>query len=388
MPAWLMVPVLSLLAAAEPDSVADRVTLRDGAVILGQVLDPSPKGTLVVVVRRAWADSNLPELSRRWQASEISVAARAMKLRRDRLIAWRRDRAGNAAGADPISSWIDHQLKTDAAGAGERPPLTIVRLSRSEVRTVERRSRQAARWLRQGWLAGFPKVESMPSGHVRDALEGLGYALGGDTPVSIDPLLPVPLETDAQWLLRRAATEVTFDSGLRFIERQGIVFPEPAPGQAMDLGGVAAFVGQFKRQFEDERRDPIQVGLREVGERGRVGAVVTRFDLTPDMATVTVETTLWVRHGLDRWVKGGWRQAAVETRRLGRDAGADLADDPQVRAAFQLVEGLGFGKIPDDVKRQSLNIGAATRQALSQARTAMAEELARLALPVRSAPGK
>ena len=50
--------------------------------------------------------------------------------------------------------------------------------------------------------------------------------------------------------------------------------------------------------------------------------------------------------------------------------------------AFQLVEAIGLGGIPEDVKRRSLNVGAATRKALGQARSAAEADLAALAFPI------
>ena len=60
--------------------------------------------------------------------------------------------------------------------------------------------------------------------------------------------------------------------------------------------------------------------------------------------------------------------------------------DPQVALAFKIVEGLGSGAIDPDLKRRSLGIGAATRKALGETRTAAEADLAALALPVLASP--
>ena len=55
--AWLA------LAGAEKrdDATADAVTLRDGKIVFGELIDSSPKaGTLSMVVRRAWAREARP----------------------------------------------------------------------------------------------------------------------------------------------------------------------------------------------------------------------------------------------------------------------------------------------------------------------------------------
>ena len=69
-------------------------------------------------------------------------------------------------------------------------------------------------------------------------------------------------------------------------------------------------------------------------------------------------------------------------RRSGQEAGKDLAEDPQVKGAFQIAELLGLGAIPAEVKQRSLRIGAATEKALGMARSAFNQDLDALALPV------
>jgi hypothetical protein len=97
---------------------------------------------------------------------------------------------------------------------------------------------------------------------------------------------------------------------------------------------------------------------------------------------VSVDITLWVRQGSDRWQPAGSRVVRVRPEELGPDAGRDLADDPQVTLAFRLIEALGLQEISPQVKQRALAIGAATQRALGQARTAAQGDLNSLALPV------
>ena len=108
---------------------------------------------------------------------------------------------------------------------------------------------------------------------------------------------------------------------------------------------------------------------------------MTRLEIQPDMSGVTVESTLWVREG-QRWLVFGSRNATVRPDDLGREAGKNLAEDPQVKGAFQIVEMLGLGAVPAEVKERSLRIGAATEKALGMARSAFNQDLDHLALPV------
>ncbi len=63
-----------------------------------------------------------------------------------------------------------------------------------------------------------------------------------------------------------------------------------------------------------------------------------------------------------------------------------LEADPQIQGAFKVVESLGLGAIPAELKTRSLRIGAATEKALGMARSAFNEDLQALALPIQE-PG-
>jgi hypothetical protein len=263
----------------------------------------------------------------------------------------------------------------------------VVQLNRGEVRKIERRPAPANRMLRQGWLSGFADVETMPLDTLKTALEGRGFAVDlkgkPGEPVAIDRLLPIPVEPDAQWRLRRAATEVANDPGVRFIRVQSLVLPEPAPGQVPDGSGALAELKTLLGGGPPS--DPLADRLRDIAAHGRIGAAVTRLDVSPDLSGVQVETTLWVRNASGRWDERGSRTVRVRPDELKADAGAPLAADPQVEAAFKIFESIGLGPIPDDVKRRSLNVGAATQKALGQARSEFHEAMAALALPIDEA---
>src|SRR3954454_7861655 len=91
------------------ETAADEITLRDGKVLLGQVVEPAPRGTLSVVVRRSWAESELPDWYARWKNAEAPSIRRARSQRLERLTTWRRNRAPFVNADDPILAWIDRE---------------------------------------------------------------------------------------------------------------------------------------------------------------------------------------------------------------------------------------------------------------------------------------
>lgn len=194
-------------------------------------------------------------------------------------------------------------------------------------------------------------------------------------------------------MTRRAATEVFYDQNLRFIRYQGLVLPDTPQGNANGAGinlaggaGLKDALGALNGLLGEEggapAEDPLQAKLKGVAARGRVGALVTALEMAGDLSSVKIECALMVRVGPDRWVPAVTRPVVVRPADLKPDAGQAIAADPQVKGAFDLVEGLGLGQIDPGLKQMALQSGAATQKALGTARTQMDLTLESLILPV------
>ncbi len=371
---------------------ADVVTLKDGKVLLGQMVESSDRrGPLPVLVRRAWAEANLPDRAAAWEKAEAPSIRQADSMRRDRLIAWRRARPGSVDPTDRITPWLDSEIarmsvKPDANTPASKSPLMLVKLDRNTVKAVDRKPKSTGRLLRLAWTTHLPDPETAPLADLTQGLEDRGFSASSDSPVSVDALLPTPLESDEQWLVRRASTEVTNLPGGRFLLYAGAVLPEPAAGEAPQAGAaIDAVASTLKDLLGEGRKDPLTAKFRELAAQGRVGAVVTSLEMAPDMATTTITTTLWVNPGANRnWVPALVRSSSARPGDLPADAGANLAEDPQIKAALNLVGSLGLGDIPPELKQRGLNMGFATQKALNDARSALGRELTALALPLES----
>src|SRR5258708_3837519 len=115
------------------------------------------------------------------------------------------------------------------------------------------------------------------------------------------------------------ATGVATEPALRFIRFRDLVLPEIGGGAALDS---ALLLSTLKSLLDDKpAADPVAATLRDVAAKGRSGALVTRLELAPDFATVSVATTLWVRQGRDQWMPGVSRSAQVRPDHLGPNAG-------------------------------------------------------------------
>jgi hypothetical protein len=359
---------LLVIGFADP-TAADAITLRDGKVILGQIVESAPRGKFVVIVRREWAEKNLPDRFRAWKAAEAPSLKRATNERIRRLEAWKRER--NAEPNDSILGWIDTELNRLKADS-ESPKLIAVTLNRGEIRKVDKKPPDSARKLRQAWRAGFEDAETKPLADLSSALEGRGFAMTDVDPAPITDLLPISSETEAQWVARRASTEVSQDSKLRFVSHLGILLPEGTPAAGVDLGGIGGLVKGLLGEAAAE--DPLVAKGRELAAKGRVGMLVTTLETAEDMSGVKVEVVLYARIKDDRWERAAVKSVRVRTDEIKPGEGANIAADPQVTSIFKAVEGLGLN-LPADLKEKSLKIGAATQKAIGSARTAIQTDL-------------
>lgn len=362
-------------------TAADVLTLRDGQEVRGQVAELSPKGKLAFIVRRAWIEQHAPELARQWAAVETPVVKRARMQRVNRLVDWRRERVPAPGETDPILSWLD--LEIDRLKAlDDAPPAThlmLAVLGRSDVKTVFRRGKDAARMLRQGWLARFDDVESMPLDALKSTLQGRGFAMSNIDRAAVDRLLPIPLESENHWRLRRAATEEVNEPALRFLRYQGLLLPETTLGEAPDARQLVVALASLLGGAPNA--NPLRAQARQVEARGRIALGVTTLNMAPDGSVVTVDATLWVRIDPDRWEKALSHPATIRPDQLRADAGESLVNDPRVQAAFRSFEGV-LGNVPPEIKRRGLNVGMAARMALGTAKSALASDLEALALPI------
>jgi hypothetical protein len=342
-----------------------------------------------MLVRRDWAQTHAKSWAAKWDRAIKAGSRRAASERRERLTAWRSDRANRVPADDRIILWIDQERKRlDDPARFEQTPLMLVHLARGDVRSVARQPRTNQRLLQLGWLCGLGEVETMALDDLKDAVESRGYAADQDQQPSLAGLLPLVPESDLAWLARRAATELAVDRDLRFLRFQGMILPDLPAGQvqAQGLAGLdlSAALGGLSSLLDPQQgqQDPLAATLKKVGDRGRVGALVTRLDVPADLAEATVEITLWVRAGPLQWVPFLTRSSSVRTNDVAPGEGPNLAADPQVKSAFAIVESLGLGQIPQEVKDRSLRMGAATDKALGAARAAISQDLSSLGQPV------
>ena len=176
---------------------------------------------------------------------------------------------------------------------------------------------------------------------LKDLIAGRGVTFDGDESIALDRLLPPATESANHWLLRRAATEVLYDDGLRFIRFGSTILPEPTPGQPIDpAAGISLVEGTIRDVLGVGGIDPLSSRLRAVAGRGRVGLILTRIELAPDLASASAESSLYYYNGSD-WNRAVWRSQTLEVGAVPPLVLTIVASDPQVKALMNLIDAVG-----------------------------------------------
>ena len=368
-------------ADTEAKTVADRIVLRDGKELLGQVEESSNGGMLMILARREMVRKALPNWAAKWEDAEKVANATAVQQRRERLAGWRRERPEVPAPADRITTWLDREL---AQPDGPVAPSTLmaIRLERDDVSAVERRSDSAAQALRGAWVLGLANPETTPFSTLKDSIAGRGLILANDDPIAVDRLLPPFAQRADHWLLRRAATEVLYDDGLRFIGFGSNILPEPVPGQPLDPAtGVTLVEGTIRDVLGVGRPDSLHLRLGAVAARGRAGMILTRIVIAPDLLSASAESTLYFYNG-SNWDRALWRSQRLEVGTVPPVVVTMVAADPQVKAVMNLIDSIGAGFVSPEMKERGLVVATTVGGAVVLVRTALVRSLTGLAFDV------
>jgi hypothetical protein len=256
-----------------------------GRELLGQFVESSNDGILTILARREMVRQTLPSWAKTWEAAEKVANETGLQERRERLAAWRRERPPVAAAGNRITTWLDLEL-TPFAGTITPSPLMAILLGRDDVSAVERLSDAAAQALRGAWVLGLANPETTAPATLKEAIAGRGMNLADDVPIALDRLLPPFAAREDHWLLRRAATEVLNDDGLRFIGFGNNILPEPMPGQRLDpAAGVALVQVVVRDALAAVRVKSLPLGLEALAGRGRTIFPVPMLGQALDLAT-------------------------------------------------------------------------------------------------------
>lgn len=372
------------------ESAADRITLRDNTVILGQVLGGSAFGGTTILVRRDWARANAGKWLRRWEFEEAPRVRRARLERKNRLIEWRKQRRGTGPAGDPVLPWIDREVAALSNPLPPPTPLIAVDLPRGDLRSIERQPEPISRLLRLGWLARLGGVETMSMIELRDALRFRGR-LRADDPAWVDDLLPLYPESEKRWRMRRAVTEVAVEPALRQVQFRQFTLPEVGPERRADrppsttselLDSPEALTA-FQSIQAVRPANPLQELFDTAAARNRIGLIYSTLDLSVNADQVVAVSTLWVRQAGGRWMSVNSGRASVPIDAPPpQDEEEPVLDVTPIRTALLVLESVSAQPKSPEESRLRQVAGTVGQRALGRSRATLNREIGSFLLPV------
>ena len=308
--------------------------------------------------------------------------------RKDRLIAWRKQRTGSTSGGgggDLVVNWIDREVIALSSYKPPVTPLMAVSLTRTDVRSSVRHEEEEQRLVRLGWLLGLGGVETLTVDDLRAAIEFRGR-LRPDDPAWIDSLLPLYPEPEERWRRRRAATEVALESELRLVHFRQLFIPETGPGSNPDVQNPTELIDSVPGRdtfgsingISPFAAEAVQLKLDDAAARGRIGMVITRLEFSVDSDETEAETNFWVRQEGGFWSVASTHSA---TARVGERMAPNEPVYPNsaaLRTSLLIIESWSSTPFPPAVSARRQTVGATAERALGRARFALDREIAPL----------
>jgi hypothetical protein len=399
----LCVLTLSLGAAAQSTAprphlsgsrlAVDVVKLRSGRILRGAVARSSADGSLTLVVSRDWLRKADPRLLATVEADEARVRPVALGQLRDRI--------GKELKAIPEDSGVATFLRVErkrvesllAGGApAESPQFVILEFTPKQIVRVTSASVERKRILAWSWHARLANVESREADDLARELRRKRID-PSQPPPDLSERLPPRMQDEREWSARMALATYALGKPLDFQGTGDVLVRTDRSKNGANIAPLAARLlgGQVDSLLKDllgeqhsataKPKSPnawLEPAIREA-ERDKARAFrATRVDVSLERRQASVTSAFIVESPNGQW-ETLWTDRATEDSSQDRPAiEANIAGDPQVKAALGLLKSSGAGG--EEQIRAAIRMGAATmaaQQAVNQRFTAFEERFLR-----------
>jgi len=366
-------PVAAQSKSSSAQTGVDIVRLKSGRTLRGAVVQRSAEGGLTLVVRRAWLEKAFPDWSMEVAAANADaqfaawkdITARVELLLTDRPEAPRltfflrqeSERLTKALDSPPTDSeflWLELEAK-QVAQVTPAPPVR----------------QRIALW---GWHEQLADVETRDVPSLTKELQKAGIKTDAGAP-DLSSRLPARPQSDREWAARLAVVEYTLRQSFDLQGTGDAVFPT-TPGKAVDMNAVMPMM--LQRQLQSvlsELAGPAAAGgtpkgndrawlpgaIRAAEQSGVRGFRATRVEVALEGLRATVTSEFVARVEPELWVTL-WQTSEVAYGAQARpEQEAQIAQDPQVKAALEAVRALGL--TAEGQVNAAVRVGAATMAA-------------------------
>ncbi len=390
----------------QADLAVDQVALKGGPRLLGSVLGREADGALAFAVGREWLKKNHAKYFEKALPEETAETKAAFVELRDRIAAWRRERAPEIENQNAFdfflkkeSERVEQALKAINAGAyEENAPFMVLDLALAKIDRVVNQPPQRKQVALTAWRERLPDVETRSATSLTQELKKLKVDLVDDYDFLLD-LLPPRRQNDSAWAARKAIVEYQFLKPLDFQGRGELVLKA---GEQINAANAAQLFGDLLKSLGgNSLSDLLGPGLGPAAGQGG-GPVagnggkkptparpaiagwlssaskaaeadkITGFRMTrsqEDLAAkrVTVETRFAARMPDGTWKTVWQRDVQADAAKVRADVEQQIMQDPQIKSVLELVKTIGLGG--DEQIKMAVRFGAATQEAQQQADT-------------------
>lgn len=380
---------------AAADLAVDLLSVKGGPRISGSVLGREADGTLAFAVGRDWLKKTHVQFFEKILSDETAETRAALIELRDRIIEWRRDRTPENEFdffLKKESDRVEQTLKAiDAGTYAEDAPFMVLDLAPAKIERVVNQPPQRKRIALAAWRERLADVETRSTNSLMQELKKLKIDPVDDADFLLE-LLPPRRQNESAWAARRAIVEYHFLKPLDFQGRGDLVLrtgqqinaanagqlfadllkslggnplsdllgPEAGPGTGPGAGNAG------KKTTGRPQPENWLASAAKVAETERIsGFRVTRSEEDLAAKRIAVETRFVARMPDGSWKTIWQRVETADAAKARADAEQQIMQDPQIRAALDLVKSIGLGG--DEQFKLAVRFGAATQEAQKQA---------------------
>ena len=369
----------------------DRLSPSFGPALLGAVLRKSPRGEVVMVVRRGWLKEADPKRLTRLDEELAESSPRAWRRLIERIDAWRK----TLKPGDPLLGLLGLERKrvveclrsfdTDGVVPPTRFVLLVIPAREISALTLQAPNRKQAALV--AWVEGLEDVETRSAEDLAAELKESGIDPATAGAESLWRELPVVTDEDPTWLVRRAVKASGSSEPLHFQGTGGLLVAVNGkkPGGGLDepidsrvigdlmrqvLGGeLGGDLGKLLEQLGGRRggssrpggkgQTPLATAASRAETAGRDAVRVTRFRHDVAGLKTTVSSEFLVRVAPGEWVVA-WQGSETVMVRDRPEARKRIEKDARVQRLLKLAKRLGV-KGGDKALQTALQFGAATQ---------------------------
>lgn len=363
------------------DLAVDQVSIKGGPKLLGAALGREADGALAFAVRREWLKPAYPQLFEKAVREEMTETRAAFIELRDRIAAWRKNRAPEGELDFFLKKElerIDKELKgLDAGTRVEDAPFLVIDVAPAKIERVVNQTAQHRAVAQAAWSQHLPNVETRSLASLAQEVKKLKIVPVDDPELLLD-FLPPRRENDSAWSARQALVEYQLRKPLDFQGTGDLVFQvgdnvQAGQGAKLIEELIRSLAGGALQDLLDPRAGKPAQGTGPAEEKWLAAAIqkakaadvagcrVTHVDQNLEARSVSVETRFVARLPDGSW-KTVWQHVEkADAAKPRAETEQQIMQDPQVRAALDLVKAVGLGA--EDQVKLAVRFGAAIMEA-------------------------